>query len=594
MKLLRTKFFSRTYLHLVFIFITVFFIMYSVYQDFALIKNFDNEMKKSVKSLSRSLKERIETVDKLYYLLESETETYLRPILQSLYDDYEKNQNVEIKLDSYTDDQYLNIYIINSDFKIINSTLESDIGMDFKLQKNFFKSLEEILENGVYHSPRFSLSFKDNKINKYAYLPSKDKKYIFEVSYAMEKYSGFLNEDSFENLYNIKKLKYRYVDEINIFSSKGISYHGNIKLKDEEEKKRYEYFEKARIQNKEQSFLYKNKMNKTTYLYIPYKFLYGESYNNGLTLEIIYSNSIFLKEIRDRMIKQALIILGFLILMFFINDYFNEQFIKPLDKFISVIKHIKNRNFNFKVEIKKDNEIKTLAQHFNKMVDEINSLVKEKEVANSLLQKYLKESEKGYLKTVRALSNAIDAKDKYTGGHCERVMNLSLIFANYIGLDEEDKKNLIFGSLLHDIGKIGIKDSILNKPGAFTDEEFDIMKEHPEIGYDIIKNIEFLEKAKPSVLHHHERFDGRGYPAKLEGENIPYLARILSITDAFEAMTSNRIYRKNTFSVEEAFFEMKDCKSKHFDPNLVDKFIEAYMHRFGTQNLNREAELVEL
>ncbi|EKY28333.1 HD domain protein [Clostridium celatum DSM 1785] len=149
----------------------------------------------------------------------------------------------------------------------------------------------------------------------------------------------------------------------------------------------------------------------------------------------------------------------------------------------------------------------------------------------------------------------------------------SRIIAEGLGLDIEDKNNLVYGAYLHDIGKINISKEILNKKGKLTDEEWNELKQHPENGVEIIKPVKSLEKVIPLILHHHERYDGKGYPYNLKGEEIPYLSRILTIADSFDAMTSSRPYNIRK-SYDEALEELKRCKGLQFDPELVDKFIE--------------------
>ncbi|MCX8006716.1 MAG: HD domain-containing protein [Coriobacteriia bacterium] len=177
-----------------------------------------------------------------------------------------------------------------------------------------------------------------------------------------------------------------------------------------------------------------------------------------------------------------------------------------------------------------------------------------------------------YLSTVRALAAAIDAKDPYTRGHSERVATYALAIAERVGLSTEQKDALEMASYLHDIGKIGISEDILLKPGRLSDEEMGQMRHHPLIGANILKPVSFPWPILPVVRHHHEHFDGNGYPAGLRGEEIPLLARILTVADSYEAMTSDRPYRRGR-SVHEAIAELRRCAGTQFDPRLVDAFI---------------------
>lgn len=179
-----------------------------------------------------------------------------------------------------------------------------------------------------------------------------------------------------------------------------------------------------------------------------------------------------------------------------------------------------------------------------------------------------------YLATVRALAAAVDAKDPYTRGHSDRVAQFALLIADSVELSPEQKTALEMAAYLHDIGKIGISEEILLKPGKLSDEEMGQMRHHPLIGANILKPIAFPWPIAPVVRHHHEHFDGRGYPAGLKGEEIPLLARVLTVADAYEAMVSDRPYRRGR-SDEDAVLELRRCSGTHFDPRVVDAFIRA-------------------
>ena len=177
-----------------------------------------------------------------------------------------------------------------------------------------------------------------------------------------------------------------------------------------------------------------------------------------------------------------------------------------------------------------------------------------------------------FLGTVKALSAAIDAKDQYTQGHSERVAMLSSMLALSVGYSKEDAERVRISGLVHDVGKIGVPEAVLCKPARLTDEEFDMIKQHPRIGYEIIKDIPDLQDILPGVLHHHERWDGRGYPGQLEGESIPKMARIMALADTFDAMSSNRAYRTG-MPREKVFAEFRKCAGSQFDPDLVEPFL---------------------
>ena len=174
---------------------------------------------------------------------------------------------------------------------------------------------------------------------------------------------------------------------------------------------------------------------------------------------------------------------------------------------------------------------------------------------------------------ILALANAIDAKSKWTNGHSERVAGYALSIAEEMHLDEKDRGTLKIAAILHDIGKIGTYDIILDKTAPLTEEELALIRMHPDKGADIIKHIEQLQDVIPVVRHHHERFDGNGYPDGLKGDGIPLLARILCVADFFDAMTEERPY-KSSLKKEDALLEIKRCSGTQFDPQIVEVFLE--------------------
>ena len=180
-----------------------------------------------------------------------------------------------------------------------------------------------------------------------------------------------------------------------------------------------------------------------------------------------------------------------------------------------------------------------------------------------------------YFSAIYALAATIDAKDHYTYGHSENVSSYAVALAEAAGFDEEKKDIVKNAGLLHDIGKVGIPESILTKSDKLTKEEYDIMKRHVDISISIIKHVPGLIKVIPAIMSHHERFDGKGYPRGIVGENIPIEARCLCIVDAFDAMTTDRPYRE-ALTVEEAIYELKLCSGTQFDPQLVDAFVKLF------------------
>jgi response regulator RpfG family c-di-GMP phosphodiesterase len=200
--------------------------------------------------------------------------------------------------------------------------------------------------------------------------------------------------------------------------------------------------------------------------------------------------------------------------------------------------------------------------------NELEELVAQR---TSELDEALGSLENAYRSTLKALTAALEARDAETHGHSERVVTFSLRLGREYGLNAKEMKALEFGSLLHDIGKIGVPDASLRKPAKLTDEVWVRMREHPMHGQSILRGIKFLEGAARVVSQHHEKWDGSGYPLGLVGEDIDICARIFSVADAFDAITSDRVYRKGR-SYDAAAAEINEWSNRQFDPRVVEAF----------------------
>ncbi|BES63946.1 hypothetical protein SANA_03850 [Gottschalkiaceae bacterium SANA] len=266
--------------------------------------------------------------------------------------------------------------------------------------------------------------------------------------------------------------------------------------------------------------------------------------------------------------------LSFIIFAFFIFGFgalfsINLMLAKmeqELQSFIQMTRNVSEGDYKVKESNQSYSEFVDLKDNFRKMIDKV-------EVREERIYELNRELEESYLNTVFLLAKTIEAKDAYTGDHCDRVNRYALMIGKKIGLDEKMLKELSHGSILHDIGKLNISESILAKPGRLSEAEYAIVKKHSAYGYELVKAIPGMEKAKEIVYYHHERFDGKGYPKGLVGEEIPLMARIVCIADAFDAMTSKRIYRDRTFTQEEAIQDLKRNRNLQFDGELVDIFI---------------------
>ena len=204
-----------------------------------------------------------------------------------------------------------------------------------------------------------------------------------------------------------------------------------------------------------------------------------------------------------------------------------------------------------------------------KSIEQMNTI----KTINEQLHDKNEELERAYLDTIGILRQTVEAKDPYTRGHSDRVSEYSVLIGKKLGLDEKTLHILKIGGLFHDIGKIGIPDSILLKESKLSDEEYSQIKNHPMIGVHMLGDAAIFTDILPIVKHHHERYDGRGYPSQLVGEDIPYVARIAAVADTFDAMTSKRSYR-NSLPIDVVRAEIERCSGTQFDPNIAKVFLD--------------------
>ena len=212
--------------------------------------------------------------------------------------------------------------------------------------------------------------------------------------------------------------------------------------------------------------------------------------------------------------------------------------------------------------------IKSIAQ-----MNEIKQINEKLKNTNEML-------EKAYLESIQTLRYTVEAKDTYTRGHSDRVSEYSVLIGKAVNLSDYDLKTLQIGGLFHDIGKIGVPDSILLKESKLTDDEYSEIKNHPSIGAHILSTATIFKDIIPIVKHHHEKYDGTGYPGRLKGDEIPFLAKIASIADSFDAMTSRRTYR-DSLPIETVIDEFERCKGTQFDPELTDAFLDILRNHYN-------------
>ncbi|TCS83480.1 HD domain-containing phosphohydrolase [Tepidibacillus fermentans] len=266
---------------------------------------------------------------------------------------------------------------------------------------------------------------------------------------------------------------------------------------------------------------------------------------------------------------------------------FRKKILDPLEQFAKMTRRITEEvlgdslsSFNERIEIKNKGELSDLSEHFNQMLHAL------KLREDRLYQRRLD--------LIRTTVELLELNDPYTAGHSYRVYEYSSLIASKLGLPKDQIRDIETAAILHDIGKIGISLDILNKPGKLNPNEYKCIKQHPVIGAQVLERIDQFDRVKNAILHHHERFDGNGYPAMLKGEEIPIEARIISVADAFDAMISNRPYRRG-MSMEQAFHIIEEESGKQFDSLVVEAFTSVYNQHYDLLkqiNMTQEYGLV--
>jgi HD-GYP domain-containing protein (c-di-GMP phosphodiesterase class II) len=251
-----------------------------------------------------------------------------------------------------------------------------------------------------------------------------------------------------------------------------------------------------------------------------------------------------------------------------LGSLFAGQISRPIRTLAEGARRLAGGEYGTRVAVQSRNEVGVLADAFNVMGEEIQKAIEQ-------IRQAARENEELFMGSIRMLANAIDEKDPYTRGHSERVAYYSACVAKHLKMSDEEVENVHLSGIIHDVGKIGIEDKILRKAAALTDEEYEIMKQHPTKGLHILAAVPLLKKRAGDGLMHHENVDGSGYPDGLKGEEIPFLGRIVSVADAFDAMTTDRPYSK-AMTYEAAVARLKFLAGKKFDPSCVDAFELAF------------------
>jgi len=289
--------------------------------------------------------------------------------------------------------------------------------------------------------------------------------------------------------------------------------------------------------------------------------------NSRLGVIAIQDESAALASVSDMRRQTIWISMIAALLTLFIGFFFAKKLTQPVQELAVGAQRIAAGDFSRRIDVRSRTELGDLGDSFNLMTDRLESYIKD-------LQRSADENRELFLGTVKGLAAAIDGKDPYTRGHSERVSRISVAIAQRLGLTDDECEKIRISALLHDVGKIAIDDNILKKPSALTDDEFLIMKQHPQKGYKIMSQIRAMKEFLPGMYMHHEMVNGQGYPQGLKGDEIPLMAKVVAVADTFDAMTTDRPYQQAMIFAD-AVARIQSFVGTRYDARVVAAFVEA-------------------
>ena len=526
--------------------------------------------------------------DSVYQVLEKSIEKESEALLQRMVERYRIDGLSGIDLGSFYDAQSeLDLYVIDNTDTVIAATYTADIGLNLSQFEGVGEFLDGIRSGGVFFSDRLSLSSLENRVMKYCYLPTPDGKYIFETGRQIDKDQDIPDLLRFGDFGDIISKNQGFVLSALLFSRYGVSFNEDVSAVRYIDSAYQQYYDEALDTLQPVSFSGTYKGQAARIKYLPFIFEDAGELHEQTVIELIYSNA-DLQQSKDQMLLLMLLtgLIGSVLIAVFAIRMSNKL-VSPLKTLHDGIRKVSQGDYDSRIELKEKDEFSYIAGQFNEMTarikaamtdqlhkeQEIKDLYKKESSLNDELFQLIQNNKQSYFETIKALANAEEEKDAYTRGHCERVMNYALSIGKSLHLSDSDMDALKSGAILHDIGKIGIPEQILNKEGPLTNEEFALIKQHPSVGTRILSGLTFMKDSIRIIHEHHEWYDGHGYPSLIKEGDIDLLARIVCVADAFDAMTSQRPYRKVPMTVAQAVAELRKKSGIQFDPQIVEIFV---------------------
>ena len=526
--------------------------------------------------------------DSVYQVVEKPIEQQSEALLQKMLERYTLDGLSGIDLNAFYDPQSeLDLYIIDDTDTVIASTYAPDIGLNLAGFEGVGEFLDKVRSGGAFFSDRLSLSSLENRVMKYCYLPTPDGRYIFETGRRIDRDQEIPDILRFGDFGDIISKNQGFVLSAQLFSRYGVTFNEDVTQIRYIDPAYQQYYDQAleTLQPVLFSGVYQGQAAKIKYL--PFVFEDAGKLHEQTVIEVIYSNA-DLQKSKDQVLLLMLAtgLVGSGLIAFFAVRM-SGRLVSPLKTLHDGIQRVSQGDFDARIDLKKEDEFSYIAGQFNEMTDRITAAMtdqqhKEKEIEalyikesslNEELQRLIENNKQSYFETIKALANAEEEKDAYTRGHCERVTNYALSIGKALHLPDSDMDALRAGAILHDIGKIGIPEQILNKEDPLSNAEFALIRQHPSVGTRILSGLTFMKGSIRIVHEHHERYDGHGYPSMLKETGIDLLARIVCVADAFDAMTSQRPYRKVAMTIPQAAAELREKSGTQFDPQIVSIFL---------------------
>lgn len=494
--------------------------------------------------------------DRAFHIVEEQADLTLRKLMTSYQGKYQEAngspQHIDLMQLKANAGEHIDFFIIDKNDVVRYTTFPPDQDLDFRKFPFMESFIQKVWQTNQIITTRTS-SGVHGGVKKYVYQRTADEQYILELGMAFytEKYFANFGIDNWK-----KELAddAGIIDSINVYNFNGHSFSSqNFTIVEGPQR---QAFDRAVMTGERQVYEAGNRVYE--YNVVPRE---GgdDTIFVGMVMEMVYDNAGWKQVWYKQIIFQLGIALFAIILFGFTSQYLARKVAKPINQISDHVKMIAAGNFDHSVKVEAGAEIQQLANNIDFM------RVSMREGKQQIIE--------AYESSLRAFLTAIEFREQSTAVHSFEVNHIAIEIAKKMGLSEDEIRDLNWGTLLHDLGKLAIPDSILLKPGPLDDQELDLIRQHPRMGYEILKGASYFKNAIEISLYHHERYDGKGYPNALKGEAIPLLARICAVADTFQAMIDDRPYRKG-LPVEVAIAEIQRCSGTQFDPVVVNAFLQ--------------------